>query len=143
MAASDATLADKLAVLERVTKAAGWREIDRACAEVKFTRGHEEHGDNIATVRCVEEASDEALDLAGYAAIEVCKRIITGLPPELSWRWRLAVRLAGVILRLLDGEDKAVRKQQLRARLREPAVWHVSRGLAQAPAEPEEATPDV
>lgn len=100
MAATDATLHDKLAVLERITKTAGWREIDRACAEVKFTRGYADHGDDITTVQCVGEAFDEALDLSGYAAISL-------LQGNWSWRWWLVVFLAGLQGRLLIAEARA------------------------------------
>lgn len=113
------TLAEKLAVLERITKTAGWREIDRACAEVKFTRGYADHGDDITTVVCVGEAFDEALDLSGYAAISL-------LQGNWSWRWRLVVRLAGVILRLLDAEGNAQWLREQRAK------GETLRGLVQA-----------
>lgn len=98
------TLAEKLAVLERITKTAGWREIDRACAEVKFTRGYADHGDDITTVQCVGEAFDEALDLSGYAAI-------SRLQGRWSWRWWLVVFLAGIQGRLLMAEARAQEKR--------------------------------
>jgi len=104
MAASDATLADKLAALERITRRAGWPELDRASAQVKFTRGHLEHGDGIASVDCAGEAFEEALDLAGYA-------VLAKLQGRWSWRWWLVVFLAGIQGRLLMAEARAQEKR--------------------------------
>jgi hypothetical protein len=106
MAASDATLADKLAALERITRIAGWPWCIRQNASEKMEEGHYANRGvrPCADVNCAFEGTEEACDLAGYAAL-------AKLQGRWSWRWWLVVFLAGIQGRLLMAEARAQEKR--------------------------------
>jgi hypothetical protein len=77
--------------------AATCRGLPRAMRLEVATRmiaGHEEHGDDLQGLDVVAEAREELADVIGYAAL-------ARLTGQWSWRWSVAVLLAGLAWRVM------------------------------------------
>jgi glucose-6-phosphate dehydrogenase assembly protein OpcA len=84
------------AAVEDVTL--GWPQELRSLAWRRVTAGAQEHPkDDVAKLDVAGEALEEALDVGGYAGL-------ARLTGRWSWRWALAVLLAGWIARLMMAE---------------------------------------
>lgn len=86
----------KQAAFERVTLS--WPQALRALGWRRVAAGHDAHGgQDVTRMDLPAEALEEALDVGGYAGLAK----LTG---RWSWRWALAVLLAGWIARLMMAE---------------------------------------
>lgn len=84
------------AAFGRVT--GSWPEALRSLGMRRVAAGNEAHaGEDVTALDVAGEALEEALDVGGYAGL-------ARLTGRWSWRWALAVVLAGWIARLMQAE---------------------------------------